>query len=167
MGLAVLAFLAVFLLILSGGLLFFYREGTMLKRISEAIAPKPKEKRLTSAMEKAKSSLGGLMESVENLIPKSEKEVSILQQKLVRAGFRNESAVNIFYGSKVVLIVLLLLLTMLVSNWIGFNWMYLLVAVGGGYLAPDFILSHIIKKRQSKITRGLPDVLDLLVICME
>ncbi len=167
MGLAIVAFLAVFLLVLSGGFLLFYREGSMLKRISEAIAPKPKEKRLTSAMEKAKSSLGGLMESVENLIPKSEKEVSVLQLRLVRAGFRNESAVRVFFGSKAVLIVLLLLLAMMVSNWIGFNWMYLLAAVGGGYLAPDFILGHIIKKRQSSITRGLPDVLDLLVICME
>ncbi|MGB0063180.1 MAG: type II secretion system F family protein [Terracidiphilus sp.] len=167
MGLAIIAFLAVFLLISSGGFLLFHREGTMLKRISEAIAPKPKEKRLTSAMEKAKSSLGGLMESVENLIPKSEKEVSVLQQRLVRAGYRNESAVKIFYGSKVLLIGVLLLLVMVVSQLISLSWMFFLVAVGAGYLGPDFILGHKIKKRQGKITRGLPDVLDLLVICME
>jgi tight adherence protein C len=166
MGLAIVAFLAVFLLVLSGGALLFYREGSMLKRISEAIAPKPKEKRLTSAMEKAKSSLGGLMESVENLIPKSEKEVSVLRQRLIRAGFRNESGVNVFYGSKVVVIALLLV-AVLLTGLINVSWMFILVAVAGGYLAPDFWLGHIIKKRQSNITRGLPDVLDLLVICME
>jgi tight adherence protein C len=32
---------------------------------------------------------------------------------------------------------------------------------------PDFWLGRRIKKRQSKIRRGLPDVLDLLVICIE
>lgn len=164
--LAIGAFAAVFLLVLSGGFLMFYREGTMLKRISEAIAPKPKEKRLTSAMEKAKSSLGGLMESVENLIPKSEKEVTVLQQRLVHAGFRNESAVKMFYGSKVIVIAILAL-AVIVTGLINVSWMFILVAIAGGYLVPDFYLGHIIKKRQSNITRGLPDVLDLLVICME
>jgi tight adherence protein C len=41
------------------------------------------------------------------------------------------------------------------------------VCLGLGYLAPDFWLGRQIKKRQSKIRRGLPDVLDLLVICIE
>ena len=42
MSYAVLAFCGVFLMIVSGGLLLFYRE-EMLHRISEAINPKPKE----------------------------------------------------------------------------------------------------------------------------
>ena len=41
------------------------------------------------------------------------------------------------------------------------------VCLGIGFLAPDFWLGRKIKKRQSKIRRGLPDVLDLLVICIE
>ena len=40
---AVFAFLAVFLLIASGGLLLFYREA-MLQRISEVINPRRKQK---------------------------------------------------------------------------------------------------------------------------
>ncbi len=67
----ILAFLAVFLLIGSGGLLLFYRE-VMLQRISEAINPRPKEKNITSVVQQAKSSIGNLMGSVENLLPKSE-----------------------------------------------------------------------------------------------
>ena len=39
--------------------------------------------------------------------------------------------------------------------------------LGVGFLAPDFWLGRKIKKRQKHITRGLPDVLDLLVICVE
>jgi tight adherence protein C len=41
------------------------------------------------------------------------------------------------------------------------------VALGIGFLAPDFWLGKRITNRQSKIRRGLPDVLDLLVICIE
>jgi tight adherence protein C len=36
-----------------------------------------------------------------------------------------------------------------------------------GFLAPDFWLSRQIKKRQHRIRLGLPDVLDLLIICIE
>ena len=45
---AILAFLAVFLLIASGGLLLFYRE-VMLKRISEVINPRRKQKSADSS----------------------------------------------------------------------------------------------------------------------
>jgi tight adherence protein C len=41
------------------------------------------------------------------------------------------------------------------------------LAIGGGFLAPDFWLGRKIAKRQSEIKKGLPDVLDLLVICVE
>ena len=40
-------------------------------------------------------------------------------------------------------------------------------ALGLGFLAPDFWLGRRISKRQARIRLGLPDVLDLLVICME
>ena len=68
---AIFAFLAVFLLIASGGLLLFYRE-VMLQRISEVIHPRPKEKSIGSVVQQAKSSIGTLMESVENLMPRSD-----------------------------------------------------------------------------------------------
>jgi tight adherence protein C len=163
---AFLAFLAVFLLIASGGLLLFYRE-VMLQRISEAISPRRKEKSLTSVVQQAKSSIGSLMESVENLMPKSEKEVSIVLQRLTRAGYRGESAVKIFYGCKVVTPILLSAIALVsgLAN-LGPFFVYLLT-LGGGFLAPDFWLGKKIEKRQKKLNRGLPDVLDLLVICME
>lgn len=161
-----LAFLAVFLLIASGGLLLFYRE-VMLQRISEAINPRPKEKSITSVMQQAKSSIGNLMESVENLMPKSKQEVSIVVQRLTRAGYRGEQAVKVFYGCKVVTPLLLSAIA-LVTGAANFGPFFVyLLTLGGGFLAPDFWLGKKITKRQKKINRGLPDVLDLLVICME
>ncbi len=162
----IFAFLAVFLLIASGGLLLFYRE-VMLQRISEVIHPRPKEKSVGSVVAQAKSSIGNLMESVENLMPRSKKEVSIVVQRLTRAGYRNESAVKVFYGAKLItpLVMAAIALVTGLANLAPF-FVYLL-ALGGGFLAPDFWLGKKIKKRQKKINRGLPDVLDLLVICME
>lgn len=162
----ILAFIGVFLMILSGGLLLFYRE-EMLHRISEAINPQPKEKSLLSTIQKTGLSIGGVIEHFDSVLPKSQAEVSIVLQRLQHAGYRNESAKKVFYGSKVLVPILLCLLA-----W-GSGLLHLggpfvlLIAVALGFLGPDFWLTNQIKKRQGKIRRGLPDVLDLLVICIE
>jgi len=41
------------------------------------------------------------------------------------------------------------------------------MALGMGYLIPDFWLGHRIKKRQLEIRLALPDFLDLIVVCIE
>jgi tight adherence protein C len=40
-------------------------------------------------------------------------------------------------------------------------------ALGVGYLAPDFWMGRKIAARQTRIRLGLPDMLDLLIICIE
>ncbi len=166
MGFGIFTFSVVFLLIASGGLLLFYRE-EMLHRIADVINPHPKEKTLLSAIQLTGLSIGGVVEHFENVLPKSQTEVSVIRQRLQRAGYRDESVVKVFYGSKV-LVPLLLCLLVLVSGagHFGGFFVYILV-LGLGFLAPDFWLGRRITTRQSKIRRGLPDVLDLLIICIE
>jgi tight adherence protein C len=162
----ILAFAGVFVLIVTGGLLLFYRE-EMLQRISEAINPQPKEKSLMTTIQQTGISIGGVIEQFQNILPKSEAEVSVIMARLQRAGFRDESAVKIFYGSKVIVPITLCVLAFItrVASFSPF-FIYIL-CLGLGFLIPDFWLGRRITKRQSKIRRGLPDVLDLLVICIE
>jgi tight adherence protein C len=50
----------------------------------------------------------------------------------------------------------------------GFNSLILLVSVAAlGFFLPRFILKRMIRDRQRRITLGLPDALDLTVICVE
>lgn len=163
---AILAFVAIFVLVGSIGVLMFYREAA-LERISQVINPRPKQKTLAETFQNTGSSIGNVVKKFENLMPKSEKEVSVIRQRLTRAGYRNESAIKIFYGCKV-LTPLTLAAIAAVSGLanVGPFFVYVL-ALGGGFLAPDFWLGKRITARQKKLTRGLPDVLDLLVICME
>jgi tight adherence protein C len=163
---AILAFVAVFVLIGSIGVLVFYREAA-LERISQVINPQRKQRTLTETFQNTGSSIGNVVKRFENLMPKSENEVSVIKKRLMLAGFRNENAIKVFYGSKVLLPALLALIAMVtgLAN-LGPFFVYLL-ALGGGFLAPDFWLGKKIKKRQKLLQRGLPDVLDLLVICME
>ncbi|MGO9324081.1 MAG: type II secretion system F family protein [Terracidiphilus sp.] len=163
---AILAFVAVFVLIGSIGVLMFYREAA-LDRISQVISPRRKQKTLTETFQNTGSSIGNVVKKFENLMPKSEKEISVIKTRMQRAGFRNENAIKVFYGCKV-LLPLTLVVIAAVSGLASLSPFFVyLVALGGGFLAPDFWLGKRIEKRQKKLTRGLPDVLDLLVICME
>jgi tight adherence protein C len=166
MGIAVVTFGVVFLLIVSGGLLLFHRE-EMLQRISDVINPRPKPKSLLNAIQLTGLSIGGVVEHFENVVPKSQAEVSVILQRLQNAGFRDEKAKGVFYGSKF-LVPASFCLVALVTGLGAWNPLLVYVlAAALGFLAPDFWLSRRIKTRQANIRRGLPDVLDLLIICIE
>jgi tight adherence protein C len=166
MGYAVIAFFVIFLLIVSGGLLLFYREA-MFQRISEVINPRPKPKSLLNAIQQTGISIGGVVEHFENVLPKSQTEVSVTVQKLQHAGYRSEQSAKIFFGSKVVVPLLLCVLCLVTGIGRFAPFLVYILALGLGFLMPDFWLDRQIKTRQSRIRRGLPDVLDLLVICIE
>ncbi len=162
----IFAFIVIFLLIGSGGLLLFYREA-MLQRIADVINPQPKPKTLLGTIQQAGLSVSAVVEHFERVLPKSQAEVSVVEQRLIRGGFRSESAVKIFYGTKVILPILLCVVS-LVSGLASLSPFFVYgIALVVGFLGPDFWLGRHIKSRQAKIRRGLPDVLDLLIICIE
>ncbi len=166
MGVVLISFFVVFLLIASGGLLIFYRE-TVQARIAAAINPQNRRKKHKITLEDTRGILGDVVEQFERVLPRSEAEVSVAQKRLIMAGYRKESAVKIFYGLKVLTPIILLILA-LVSGLIRQSPIFAIIAsLGLGFLVPDFWLGKLIKKRQENIKRGLPDVLDMLVICVE
>jgi tight adherence protein C len=163
---AIITFFAVFLLISTGALLLFYREETA-RRIFEVIDPRPKQKTFSGAVQRTFASLGVVVEHFDNVLPKSEAEISVRLQRLIRAGYRNESAVKVLYGSKVLLPLLLCALALVTGLGRLSPFLVYALAIGLGFLAPDYWLRRQISRRQSRIRRGLPDVLDLLLICIE
>jgi tight adherence protein C len=166
MGFVAFTFLAIFLLIASGGLLLFYREA-MVQRLAAVVSPRGKRQGLKSTLQHAGESFGGMMHQFERIVPKTQAEVSVVQQRLIRAGYRQDSAVTMLYGAKVLVpLVLCLLVTVTGLSRYGSFFVYIL-ALGLGFLAPDFWLGRRISIRQARIRRGLPDALDLLVICIE
>jgi tight adherence protein C len=167
MGVILLTFGAAFLLISSLGLLLFYREA-MIQRITEVINPQaPKPKTLMGAIQQTGISISEVVVQFQNVLPKSQAEVSVVQQRLIRAGYRKESTIKIFYGSKVLVPLLLCALALVTGLGSLAPFFVYVVCLGLGYLGPDFWLGRQISKRQAKIRRGLPDILDLLIICIE
>ena len=105
------------------------------------------------------------------LTPQTEKEAGVLKQRLVESGFRNESAWMIFLSIKLVTAGFLLVSTGGVAIFLeGFTTSAGIKAVVGGglgFYGPEVVLSFLGSRRKKKIFQGLPDALDLLVVCVE
>jgi tight adherence protein C len=169
MGLVLVAFLAVFLLIASVGLLLFYREA-MMQRLSAVVAQDaggPKNRVLRFLQASSFSSVQSVIVPFQKVLPRSPEEVSVVQKRLIRAGYRKDSDVNVFYASKVLVpLILAVVVTVTATYEYGPFFVYA-VAFGLGFLLPDFWLSNRIKARQLNIRLALPQALDLMVICVE
>jgi tight adherence protein C len=102
-------------------------------------------------------------------------QIKVIEQKLAQAGIRKrEWAVAVVLARLVLPIVLggLAALVIYYANyfpaWGSFKRFIVFAgAVGLGYKGPDIYLSNLIQKRTDAIRKGLPDALDLLVICAE
>jgi tight adherence protein C len=167
MGVAAITFVVIFILVGSAGLLLFYREA-MVQRLSGLVTPGQKKRGVLGTLHQKGASLGSnMMGQLERLVPRSQSELSVVQRRLVRAGYRSDTAVKFFYGAKILVPLSLCLIVATTSlSHFGGLFVYAL-ALGLGFLAPDFWLGRKIASRQAKIRRGLPDVLDLMVVCIE
>jgi tight adherence protein C len=168
MGLALLAFAALFVLLVSLGLLLFYREA-MVQRLTSLISPHSGESSAFRRFPFAEpgESIGAMVRSFERVIPRSPDEVSVIEKRLIRAGYREASTVKVFYGSKFVVPILLCLLVTATGIYDYGAFFVYGTAVALGFLAPDFWLGNRIAARKLALRLGLPDALDLIVICIE
>jgi tight adherence protein C len=104
-----------------------------------------------------------------------ESQVKQAQQKLAQAGYRNkEWAVAVIFARMVAPVVLgmigmiLFYWTDTFPEWGSFKRFGAFAAmIVLGYKGPDLWLQNKITKRTNEIRKGLPDALDLLVICAE
>jgi tight adherence protein C len=166
MGIAVISFLVIFLLITSGGLLLFYRQ-SVLQRMSSVVTSRSELSELSNTPRGRGVWIGGMVQQLERVIPKSQSEVSIVQQRLIRAGYRSDAAIKVFYGAKVLCPVGLCVLAVVTGFTEYSPFTAYAASLGLGYLLPDFWLGRRITIRQKSIRLGLPEVLDFLIICVE
>ena len=168
MTLALVTFTAVFLLVASALLLVFYRD-TTAKRLGAVVSRRTGGPGVLDQISRLRSTstVESIIQPFQKVLPRSTQEVSVIQKRLIRAGYRKDAYVNIFYGAKVLVPVLLVVLATVTRAYDYGPFFVYAIAIALGFLAPDFWLSHRISKRQSEIRVGLPEALDLLVICVE
>jgi tight adherence protein C len=105
------------------------------------------------------------------LLPASPKDVTVMQRRLIRAGIRNPGALKMLYGAKLILGLGLPLAASfaLASSKLESDRKLLVVAsaLGLGFFGPNEYVRMRSRRRQKAIRRGLPNALDLLVVCVE
>jgi tight adherence protein C len=163
---AFLAFAAAFLLIATTGLIFYRSSAN--RRLSQIVVSQDQAAILPGMTENSRvARIEKLLYPFQRVIPRSEKEVSNLRKLLARAGYREAKHVNTYYAAKVLAPATLCVLATFSGSLPLTPLFVYATAIGLGFLLPDFWLSHLIKVRQTNIRLGLPEALDLLVVCVE
>ncbi len=112
---------------------------------------------------------------LEGLRVLQDSQLKTAQQRLAQAGIRKkEWAVAVIFARMIVPIGLGLFVAVVVywsdffPEWGAFKrFMAFAAAVGIGYKGPDIFVTNLVNKRTDAVRKGLPDALDLLVICAE
>src|SRR5947209_12340495 len=162
---AVFIFLAVIGVAMAAGMKLYVRPKEAMERVvglaegQEQAAPHP-----SLAFHEMIKKLG-------TLVPQSPKDVTVMQRRLIRAGIKSESALRILYGAKFACGVAL---PLLVGSFVatsstdpGNKFAAILAAAGAGLFGPNEYVRRLARKRQHLISRGLPNALDLPVVCVD
>ncbi len=105
------------------------------------------------------------LDPISKTLPLSPADVSRTHAWLIQAGLRDAIYVNYYFGTRVLMAAVGFAGIALIS---GFDNLPLLMGVAClGFFLPRFLLKRMIKNRQNRIRLGLPDALDLTVICVE
>jgi tight adherence protein C len=112
-----------------------------------------------------------LLKKLGTLVPQSPKDTTVMQRRLIRAGFRNPNALKVLYGAKFVMAILVPLLAFGViagASWdSSTKFMATLASIAIGFFAPNEYVRIVAGRRQKQLRRGLPNALDLLVVSVE
>lgn len=103
---------------------------------------------------------------VKTFVPKSPKDISRLRRRLMRAGYRTVPPVVIYFWAEITLPLVLGLGTLLFMG-IQSGWLLAAFLAVVGYLTPGLVLARLIAARKQELQNGLPDALDLLIVCVE
>lgn len=167
--------LAVFALLVAGLLVYLGLSNPLRRRI-QSLEPRvagagpdgsgaPEPEKPAAGLLRMAAPMGA------RLMPTDEAAKSKAANRLRHAGVRSPGALNTFYGVKLGLTLLLPIVALLVGPLfrlpLGTTMLLALSAGMAGYLLPTYWLEKAIKRRTTSLRRGLPDTLDLLVVCTE
>lgn len=163
---AIVTFLGVVAIAIVLMVAFFPSSGGVNERLTRLWRPTEVSEakfrqRQQQRMEKALTGLGKLLPS------SSAKQMGHTMLLMVRAGIRSPEAIMVMRGMKVFLPVALVAIAYF-SGLYTYNPFFILLMGGiAGFLLPEIWLTWRVRRRQRRLLRGLPDALDLLVVCVE
>jgi tight adherence protein C len=161
LALSILIFLTIVVVVFAFGAATMAPSSVLGSRLREIGWQRPKAEAKPAMRERIQQALDPLSRA----LPVSPTNVSLTRAWLIQAGYREARHVRFYFASRVLFAALGLTAVVLFT---GFDSLLLLVGVPAlGFFLPRFFLKRALKERQRRIRLGLPDALDLTVICVE
>lgn len=157
---ALLAFLAVMIVTV----IIIYRHEKELTEKRAAAVVNPHLQVLEERTESLLASISVFFSAFAKMRARGgvKKHESVTVTQLSMAGFYDPHAYDIYYGIRIVTPLACAALVAVSTNQLGF----VSGALGVGLLLPSSVLKYLVKKRKAVIARSVPNMLDLLVICL-
>ncbi len=136
-------------------------------RLSRFMKPTEAAAGKSRFVERQSGKLRGTLVSLGKYVPANTGKESSSRLLAVRAGYRSPNAIFVVRAIKVLLPVVFVAAVFLSGAYRSNPFMFLLMAAIASYLLPELWLGWRVRARQHRLRKGLPDALDLLVICIE
>ena len=154
------------------GYRYFYKPGKFLRQLGAPVITADARQRVIDAeAEPGTSTIVTILHQIGTKVPSSDAEVASLKMDLMRAGIRAESALAVFYGIRIISVLVLLCVSLILEPKMPPNpvlRMALMVSgCAAGWILPRFVLEKKVAKRELLLRLSLPDALDLLVVSVE
>ena len=115
--------------------------------------------------------LRAVLETVGERVGEGRRDTPAVRQFLLQAGFTDPSAVATYWAARVGLATVLVVAVLLIAPLLQPTAVKLFVALlwfgGLGWVAPTFYIRSRLNARQKELQLALPDMLDMLVVCVE
>ncbi len=102
---------------------------------------------------------------------KDPQDATQMRLSLIQAGFRHPRASAVYFGLRAlgafILPLPVLMYCIVHGKATSANLLIAFIFSGVGFFLPQYFLKIITRRRQDRIDKALPDVLDLLIVCME
>ena len=161
LALSIFVFLTIAVIVFAFGAATVAPSSVLGSRLREIGWQRPKTEANPAIRERMQQALDPLSRA----LPSSPSEVSQTRLWLIQAGYRNAQHYTIYRGLRVLFAAIGFFTVFLISGFDSLLLLFGMLALG--FFLPRFLLKKKVKARQLRIRLGLPDGLDLTVICVE
>lgn len=150
--------IAIFLVIAP----WLLRPSDEARRLLDVVTSKRPDKRTVHSKEIYMEKILAIARAFRARLGLSEDEK--LRQRFVTAGLKGSGKLDVYFVARFTVP----MIGIVIGTFIPDNTAFWCLALAGvGYLLPDIWLTRAVRRRKKRIQKGIPDAIDLLVICVE
>src|SRR5258708_31889387 len=134
------------------GYRLIYKPGRFIRQLGKPVISAYSRRMIADGGEAEGSSVISFLRHIGSRVPSSEGEVAALKMDLIRAGFRGDNALPVFYGLRIVATLMMLCFCIMLENSMPPNPVMkiglMVSGVAAGWVLPRFMLEKKVGKRQ-------------------